>query len=191
MGKAREEFPGQLPGEEVLYMFRKHPVVMRKGLIIAAAGLLVGPLTTTFLTTDFGMKVARLDTLPSMGFFFGALGFSLVLSAILFFPGFMSWYFSVYIVTSQRFIQVVQKGFFTRGVSDTPLKQIQSLNYYVKGIEQSLLGFGTIEIQTYIGDIVIHEIHHPEKTCAHISDILSEKGIHPADYPAESKIEES
>jgi hypothetical protein len=57
MGKANEQFEGQLPDEEVLLMFRKHPVVMRKGLIIASAGLLVGPLLTTLLTTEFGMKI--------------------------------------------------------------------------------------------------------------------------------------
>jgi hypothetical protein len=56
-----------------------------------------------------------------------------------------------------------QKGLFNRSVSDIALKQIQSLNYRIAGIEQTALGFGTIVMQSYLGDIVVHEVHHPEK----------------------------
>jgi hypothetical protein len=87
------------------------------------------------------------------------------------------WYFSVYIVTDQRFIQVSQKGFFHRGVTDLNLEQIQSINYEISGIEQTLLGFGTIVIQAYIGDLVIHDIHHPAKTARRLQLILRDEGI--------------
>jgi hypothetical protein len=48
---AKADFEGQIPGEEVVLLFRKHPVVMRKGLVIGSVGLLVGPLLTTLLTS--------------------------------------------------------------------------------------------------------------------------------------------
>ncbi len=176
MGKANEQFEGQLPVEEVLLMFRKHPVVMRKGLIIASAGLLVGPLLTTLLTTEFGMNLFNMEEIPSMNFFFGALLASLVLSAILFFPSWMSWYFSTYLLTTTRFVQIKYKGFFNKNVVDIGLDNISMINYQVKGIQETLLGFGTIDIQTYVGELVIHEVHHPAKLQAELTSTLKKMG---------------
>ena len=176
MGKANEQFEGQLPDEEVLQMFRKHPVVMRKGLIIASAGLLVGPLLTTLLTTEFGMNLFNMEEIPSMNFFFGALLASLVLSAILFFPSWMSWYFSTYLLTTTRFVQIKYKGFFNKNVVDIGLDNISMINYQVKGIQETLLGFGTIDIQTYVGELVIHEVHHPAKLQAELTSTLKKMG---------------
>jgi len=179
--KAIGSFEGQLEGEEALMLFRKHPVVMRKGLIVGALGLLIGPLFVAIAS------YVKPELVPSPTEYLLLLLAGFVLAGVLFFPTLMSWYFSVYVVTSHRFLQIVQKGFFERGVSDTPLRQIQSINHFVRGMQETLLGYGTIEIQTYIGDIVIRDVHHPEKTCAQLSDILLDLGIHPLNYPAESE----
>ncbi len=48
--KPDKYFADQFDDEEVLFVFRKHPVVMRKGLIIAMAMWLVGPVYTLALT---------------------------------------------------------------------------------------------------------------------------------------------
>lgn len=175
--KMVEEFEGQLEGEEVLLMFRKHPIVMRKGLVISAIGLLVGPLLTTFLTTDFGMRVFNMEYPPSMNFFLGSLLASLVLSAILFFPSWMSWYFSIYLLTNQRFVQIKQQGFFNKSVVDIGLDSITMINYEVKGVQETLLGFGTIVMQTYVGELVIREVHHPAKLQRDITTKLRESGF--------------
>ena len=189
--KEREQFEGQGPDEEVLHMFRKHPVVMRKGLVISSVGLLVGPLLTTVLASDFGMRLFKMETPPTMGFFFGSLLLSFVLGALLFFPSWMGWYFSIYLVTNQRFIQVYQKGFFHKSVADTPLSQIQSVNYEVSGIQETLLGFGTIVVQTYLGDIVMHEMHKPAETSRLITDVLRQQGIDTVEYQATQEAKDS
>jgi len=150
--------------------------VMRKGLIIASAGLLVGLLLTTLLTTEFGMNLFNMEEIPSMNFFFGALLASLVLSAILFFPSWMSWYFSTYLLTTTRFVQIKYKGFFNKNVVDIGLDNISMINYQVKGIQETLLGFGTIDIQTYVGELVIHEVHHPAKLQAELTSTLKKMG---------------
>ena len=51
------------------------------------------------------------------------------------------------------------------------------VNYEIKGLEETLLGFGTINIQTFVGDLVIHDIHHPAKTQKKLLTILREKGF--------------
>lgn len=150
-------FADQFDDEEVLFVFRKHPVVMRKGLIIAMAMWLVGPVYTLALT------YLRPENYPSVNFFFASLIASIVLGIVVFMPWYISWYFSVFIVTDQRLIQITQKGLFNRSVIDMPLSQIQMVNYEVAGLQETLLGFGTIIMQTYVGDLVIHDIHHPAK----------------------------
>jgi hypothetical protein len=53
------------------------------------------------------------------------------------------------------------------------------VNYEVNGIQETILGFGTIIIQTYMGDLIIHEIHHPAKTQLAILSILRDSGVVP------------
>ena len=98
----------------------------------------------------------------------------------------MGWHFSVFIITNQRFIQIKQKGFFTRSVSDLGLSQIQSVSYEIAGIQETLLKFGTIIIQTYVGEIVIHDIHNPAKVQKQIVGILRDYGVSKIDYPGAS-----
>jgi hypothetical protein len=176
----RKYFPDQFDDEEVLFVFRKHPIVMRKGLVIASFGMLVGPVSTTLLVKF------RPDNPPDMTFFFLSLIGSFFLSALLFFPSWMSWHFSVFVITNQRFIQITQKGFFHRSVVDLGLNQIQMVNYQISGLQETLLGFGTIMVQTYVGDLVIHEVHHPARIQKKILKILREQHIELDKAPVES-----
>lgn len=172
-------FDDQFDDEEVLLVFRRHPVVMRKGLILGSIGLLLGTIPSLIK--------------PEYAYFFGGLAAGFVLMIILFLPAWIGWYFSVFIVTDQRLIQVSQKGLFHKSVVDISLQQIKSLNYEIAGLQETLLGFGTILIQTYIGDLVIKDIHHPAKIQKQIAEILREHGIEPYiqnEYAEEEDYEE-
>ncbi len=159
---AATAFKGQYDDEEVLLMFRKHPVVMRRGLIYFMFAILLG-------TVPSFIK-------PELSYFYAGIGGGFILGIIVMFPSWIYWYFSVNIMTDQRFIQIVQKGFFKKRYSDIALKQIQSVNYEVVGVQETLLGFGTIIIQTYLGDIVINDVHKPQETTKELSLILREHG---------------
>lgn len=163
-------FDDQFDDEEVLFVFRKHPVVMRKGLVFASVGPLIGVLPAAIW--------------PTLGFgaFFGGLIVGIIISIIVFFPSWLAWYFSVFIVTDQRFIQITQKGMFKRSVVDIGLNQIQMVNYEVSGFQETLLGFGTIMMQTYMGELLIHDVHHPAHIQKKLIKILREKGIITTNY---------
>lgn len=156
-------FEDQLDDEEVLFVFRKHPVVMRKGLVIAMIAILLGTIPSLIK--------------PEYVFLFGGLAAGFVLSIIVFMPSWISWYYSVYIVTDQRLIQINQKGLWRRSVVDIGLPQIQMVNYEVGGVQETLLGYGTIMMQTFVGDLIIHDVHHPAKIQKKLLGILREKGI--------------
>ena len=171
-------FPDQFDDEEVLYVFRKHPFVMRAGIVWGSLGLLVGPLYTLILT------YANADSPPTLMFFYLSFLVSIGLAALLFFPSWMSWYYSVFIVTNQRFIQITQRGFFHRSVVDMGLGQIQMVNYEISGLQETLLGFGTIMMQTFVGDLVIHYLHKPQHIQKRILEILRDQGVMAAESPA-------
>ena len=166
-------FEDQFDDEEVLHVFRRHPIVMRKGLVFG----MLGPL--------LGVIPAAIN--PNLGFniFFGGLALGCLLGILVFIPSWIGWHFSVFIVTDQRFIQISQKGLFHRSVADLGLAQIQSVNYDVSGLQETLLGFGTIKMQTYVGDLTIHDVHHPARIQKQLLTILREEGITTTtNYPA-------
>lgn len=159
----KKQFKGQYDKEEVLYVFRKHPVVMRRGLIYFMLAILAGTIPS-FIKPEFS-------------YLYGGLAAGFLLGLILMFPSWVYWYFSVYIITDQRFVQSTQKGFFHKKVVDIAINQIQMVNYEVKGVQETLLGFGTIMIQTFIGDLVIHDVHKPEHVQHELLGLLRERGI--------------
>ncbi len=161
--KIKKDFADQFDDEEVLFLFRKHPVVMRKGLVISMLAIFAGTIPALIK--------------PELSYFYGGLAGGFILAVLLFVPSWIVYWYSVFIVTNQRFIQITQKGFFNKSVVDIGLSKIQSTNYEIKGVQATLLGFGTIMIQTYMGDLVVHEVHHPAEVIRKISEILRAEGI--------------
>ena len=176
-GSPQKYFADQFDDEEVLFVFRKHPIVMRKGLIIGMAAWLIGPVYTLALT------YLRPANYPSMTFFFLSLVLSILFGILLLVPSWIGWYFSVFIITDQRLIQITQKGMFNRSVVDMGLNQIQMVNYEVRGLQETLLGFGTISMQTLVGDLVIHDIHHPAHIQKKLLTILRDHGVPAVSMP--------
>ena len=151
-------FDGQRDGEKVLFIFRRHLATTRKGfawlIIISALGAL--PLIlwpgVSYMLWIF------------LGFVF--LGF---LGAIY---AYILWYCSVYIVTNQRLRQISQKGLFKKSVVDLSLDKIQSISYGVPGFFAGILGYGTILIQTGVGDLTISKVSHPESVHNQLQDAI-------------------
>ncbi|PID32147.1 hypothetical protein CR970_02075 [Candidatus Saccharibacteria bacterium] len=158
-------FADQFDDEEVLMVFRKHPVVMRKGLVLAC----LGPL--------FGVLPAAIKPTLGFGWFFGGLAAGFVLGFLLILPAWISWYYSVFIVTDQRFIQIKQKGMFNKSVVDIGLNQIQMINYEVAGLQETILGYGTLMMQTMMGELLVREVHRPARIQKKLIHILREQGV--------------
>ncbi len=180
--KKEKYFADQFDDEDVLLVFRKHPIVMRKGLVLA----LIGPL--------LGVIPAAVKPTLGFGWFFAGLAAGFIAGIICIMPAWIAWYYSVFIVTDQRFIQITQKGLFHRSVVDIGLNQVQMVNYEIAGLQETLLGFGTIMVQTYMGDLMIHDVHHPAKIQKNMLHILRDQGVIITNHPInrnEKEIEEA
>lgn len=157
------QFDGQHESEEVLFIFRHHVVKMRKGFYLLAI---------PFLLASIPVLVWP-ENLNNLWVAFGGLG----LGILLFFYHWIGWYFSVFIVTNQRLRQITQKGFFNRSVIDLGLSKIQNISYNVPGFTASIFGFGTLVVQTYVGDLYLDKIEHPEKIYNALSQAIKEHGV--------------
>ena len=170
------EFDGQREGEELLFVFRRHIIAMRKG----SYGLLI-PLAVSSIPPLIWQSNLELFILPLIGLGLGLLIFSY---------HFMMWYFTVYIVSSERLRQVTQKGFFGKDVVELRLAKIQNISYNIPGFSGEIFGYGTLVIQTFVGDLVIHKVEHPDKIYNKLQDAVlnaaNEQGAHEDDQVEEA-----
>ena len=161
-------FEGQRDGEELLFVFRRHIIAMRKGFY----GLLI-PFAISSIPPLVWQDNLMLFLLPIGG---------LLLGLIIFSYHFILWYYTVYIVTSERIRQVTQNGFFGTDVVELRLSKIENISYNVPGFSGEVFGFGTIVIQTFVGDLVIHKVEHPEKTYnklqSAVMDVIDKQGAY-------------
>ena len=153
-----DEFDGQHEGEVLLFVFRRHIIAMRKGFY----ALLI-PFALSAIPPLIWQDQLELFILPLVG-----LGLGLLLFAYYF----TMWYFTVYIVTNERIRQVTQHGLFGKDVVELRLSKIQNISYNIPGFSGEMFKFGTIVIQTFVGDLVIHMVEHPSETYTKLQDAV-------------------
>lgn len=162
MAEDKYRFDGQHEDEDVINVHRKHPVVMRKGLIF-------GMLMWVVALLPYSFYFDRPWALPMLLAGFG-------LGLFILFYSWIGWFFSLFIVTDQRLVQISQKGLFQRSVVDIGLDKIQNVNFQVSGLQETLLGFGTISVQTFVGDLILEQMHHPQKVQEELIRVIKENG---------------
>ena len=155
----KAEFNGQRDGEEVLFVFRRHIIAIRKGFY-----MLLVPFALSSIPPLIWQTKLELFLLPIAGLLVGLLLFSYY---------FLMWRFTYYIVTDQRIRQVTQKGFFGTDVVELNLSKIQNISYNIPGFFGEVFHFGTLVIQTFVGDLVIRNVEHPEKTYNMLQDAVA------------------
>jgi hypothetical protein len=153
-------FNGQRDGEELLFVFRRHIIAMRKGFYMLLLPLVVGAIPPLIW-----QDTLELFLLPVVGLVLGSIGFCY---------HFLMWRYTYYIVTNQRIRQVTQKGFFGTDVVELSLAKIQNISYNIPGFSGEVFHFGTIVIQTFVGDLIIRNVDHPEQIYNQLQDAVSE-----------------
>lgn len=159
---AKLDFVGQREGEELLFVFRRHMVAMRKGFYLLLVPLLITSLPILIWSST--IEDVKLFFLPLAGFVIGLIMFSYHL---------MIWYFTIYIVTDQRIRQITRRGLFGKDVVELKLSKIHNISYNIPGLSGELFKYGTIIIRTFAGDLVIHNVDHPEGVYNKLQDAVN------------------
>ena len=143
------------------FVFRRHFLTAKSGVIFLILMIMIG----VGLTLLWPNNMMIFETFLAL-ILVGVLGFLY---------SYMLWYFSIYIVTNQRIRQISQRGLFKKSVVDLGLDKIQSISYGVNGIRAGLMGYGTIVIQTAVGDLVISMVKNSEKIYNDLQNLINEQ----------------
>jgi uncharacterized membrane protein YdbT with pleckstrin-like domain len=114
--------------------------------------------------------------LLNLGLFGFALFVILEASAIFFSSKiFITWYYTLLIVTNERIIDADQLGIFKREVTDLEFDDISECVIEKKGLVQKVLNIGSVKIKTKEGngfDIVFQNISNLNKIKCMFSDVF-------------------
>lgn len=164
-GSSERSFPGQQPSEDVLLVFHQHPLVMRKALIVGLIAILIAIIPLDFIFTGwfYHLFVKLAIIIP-------------LLVLVYWLYHYIGWYYSVYIATNYRLIEIKQHGLFNRKVREYQLNLIQNLNYHINGLQAVLFQYGTITVETYSGNLEMETIYKPVKIHTRLMEILNQYG---------------
>lgn len=155
-------FIGQRQGEKVLFTFRRHIISIRRGIY----GFMIATVVFSLPFLCFPEKTALL-WLVLVGLFIGF---------VYLFYTWIGWYFTCYIVTNERIRELRQKGLFNKTVIDLNLDKVQNVSYNISGFAGSMFGFGTIILQTMVGNMIINQAERCESNYSKLSLAVRRSG---------------
>jgi len=79
--------------------------------------------------------------------FFGESLFAIFAWVFIFFT-WIDYYFDIWVITSEKIINIEQKGLFVRSLSELKFERIQDVTVEVKGLLPTILNYGNVFIQT-------------------------------------------
>jgi len=157
------------PDEKVVLEVRKHWIVF-VGFAISLLVMAVLPCVLFLLVQIFLPKVLPAFSLsslspniPALFLFFYSLW--LLFLWISFFVQWTKFHLDVWYVTDRRIIDVTQKQFFDREISNLPFDKIQDVTVDIHGLVPTMLGFGNVEVETAgedDGDFVMRAVRDPD-----------------------------
>ena len=156
----KHTFPGQHDNENVILVLRKHPISLL-GYAIQLLFFLFLPVLSYIFLIPIAFPIFL--EYPYQNIYFM---FSVIFYGFIWITAFVIWvdyYLDIWIITNERLLDIEQKGFFNRTVSELDLKKIQDITSNVNGIIQTIFGFGNIQIQTAAEEkkFELKSIHHP------------------------------
>lgn len=154
-------FPGQRDDEQVVLFLRRHWFIFFIHLLSVLAALLGLILIYVFFTL-FGGDFSQSDYYNLL-LFGESLGTLFVWN--LFFILWLDFYLDAWIVTNERIININQKGFFNREISELKLTKIQDVTSEIIGVIPTILGYGDIQVQTAaeMERFTFHQIPNPNE----------------------------
>lgn len=137
-------FPGQHDDEQVILFLRRHWFIFFVHLLSVLAaifGLVLIYIFFVFFDESFSQSEYY-----NLLLFGESLGTLFVWN--LFFILWLDFYLDAWIVTDERIINIDQKGFFNRDISELKLTKIQDVTSEISGVIPTLLNYGNIHVQT-------------------------------------------
>src|SRR3990167_9429386 len=131
-----------LPNEQILLVLHRHWIAFFLKFIIGAILLIIALLVIPyfpFLESALGISQVVL-------WFFALIYLMIVVLVIFVF--WIDYYLDIWIITSERIVDIDQKGLFNREVSEFMLEKVQDVTIEIPNIMATFLKYGNLVIQT-------------------------------------------
>lgn len=128
--------------EKILMVLRRHWIVIL-GKFIVCILLLLFPAFAGSVASFAGINLQIVS--PYLEFF---TTLYLMIIVALLFIFWMDYYLDVWIITSERIVDIEQKSLFNREVSEFMLDKVQDITVEVPNMLATFLKFGNINVQT-------------------------------------------
>lgn len=160
------------PTEQVVYVLRRHPLTFLPYLLLFILLLFIPVALYELISNLFpefflGPTIRPLSILAASIFY---------LSTCLFFFGhFIMYYLDVWVVTTERMIDIEQFGLFSRSISELELFQVQDVTTDVHGVFPTFFNYGDVSVKTASENtsIVARQVHNPNRVreaLVHLAD---------------------
>ena len=171
--ESTNSFDGEEDGEKVILLLRRHPffIIVKMFFYII---LFLAPFFLGFLF----YPVLISNNLLILFFFVVSLWYSFVWASA--FYSLTMYTLDVWIVTNKRIIDSTQHGFFNRTVSELHIARIQDTSVQTKGVIQTFLHFGDLQVQTAGTEekFKFLQIPNPERAKDEIMKLVSNQSNH-------------
>jgi len=152
--------PNKLPNEKIIKIIRRDLFILFKKILFLIL-LIILPLIFFYLLIFSQSNLIN-----------GELTYPLIVLStsayylfiwLFFFFSFIDYYLDIWIITNERIIDIQQKGFFSRVISEHKLFRIQDVTSEVHGFWPTVLKYGDVHIQTAgtIQRFHFHQIPNP------------------------------
>lgn len=169
--------PHRRDGEKIILFLRRHYFIILAKIILWAIVAIL-PAIFYFLFKDVlaGLFINELFT-PILVLFTSIFYLYIWLFA---FHSFVDYYLDIWIVTSERIVNIEQKGLFARTVSEQKIHRIQDVTSELKGFFSTTLDYGTVYIQTAAEKprFVFKQVPNPYSIARKINKIVERKIKH-------------
>jgi hypothetical protein len=154
------------PEEKIILLVRRH-VITNFGWILLVILMSLAPYILNFFPL--------LEFLPTKFQIISILFWYLLVTAIAI-QGFLSWFFSVNIITNKRVIDVDFENLIYRKITDAKIENIEDATVKMGSVIRTLLDFGDVSIQTAaeVPEITFWAVPHPDKIDKLLSDLRLE-----------------
>lgn len=154
-------------GEDVVQVIRRHPATMFPAV---GGGAMIVLVDFFFIAWWFKHQ-------------WGGIAFIIMvlLGILCIIRGVYIWSHNILAITNKRVIDIDQRGFFERNVSETTYDKVQDVRYTIRGFWPTILRFGTIVVQTAgtTTNLELDAVQHPVDVQRLITDLQQQSQIQP------------
>ncbi|HWA52316.1 MAG TPA: PH domain-containing protein [Patescibacteria group bacterium] len=159
-------FINKEPDEKIILLVRRH-VITNLGWITLVIIMLVAPAILNYFPL-LGFLPLKFQTLAVLFWYLLTLAIAI--------QGFLSWFFTVNIVTNLRVIDIDFDNLIYRKVTDAKLDHIEDATVKMGSVIRTLFDYGDVLIQTAaeVPEVEFWAVPHPDKIDKLLSDLRLE-----------------